>query len=328
MAIRNIHASKGFIFTGLLILSLMFQFLPQHFTNHLNLIFVRYFNPFLRLGRSASVETSRMSETKDGAVPKSRYDQLWKSHKNLLARLDVLNKDYQTLSKIRQALPMPASAIVLAKTTAASRPARHELIIDRGSNDGIDKGQFVLSPQADSVIGSIREVSDRMSRVQLITDLTCNLQVRIRREGTRLDLPAHLFGDGKTGCRINLIPRDTEIRPGDTVYAAAVPGRLEIPVVIGEVGQVIPDLQNPLLCQITVRIVENLDQLKDAAVIIPPLPKRNQNTEKVKNTRTQNKESAGKVPALLRTQNSKLRTSLYGIRLCVGSFSVCCCLSR
>ena len=269
MAIRNIHASKGAVFTGLLIVSLLFQFLPQHWTNPLNFMFVRFFGPFLHVGRQFSIETVRMSGSGESVVPKAQYDKLWKNHKNLTARFDILEKDYQTVSKVRRSLPGQVGGIIPARC-AASKPARHELIIDKGRDDGIVQGQVVLSAQAEGVIGSVKEVSDRMSRVQLITDPTCSLEVWIKREGTKFEFKAHLVGDGRSACTMNLIPRDTAIRCGDTVYAAASPGLLEVPVVIGEVSEIVPDLKSPTLCRISVSPVEDLSRLNEVVVIVPP----------------------------------------------------------
>jgi rod shape-determining protein MreC len=269
MAQHNIHASKNSSFFMLLGLSILIYFVPQKTTNSLNFLFHRLFAPFLQIGRQLADEEIRMSGPSEQTVSKDEYDQLWKNYKNLRAQTTELEKENLSLSRLRRQVGLSDEGLLPAKVTTLVRSARHELIINEGIQHGAAAGQFVLSPEKNSVVGIIRETSETMSRVQLLTDAACGIEIRIRRDGDRLDVAAQMFGDGKAGCRIGFIPRDTDIRAGDTIYAAAHPGKLSIPIVIGEVREVRPDEKNPLLWSIGVEPIENIAKLSEVVVVIP-----------------------------------------------------------
>jgi len=269
MALGNIHASRHSLFWGLLGLSILIYLIPQKTTNSINFLFHRLFAPFLQVGRQSAVDHIRMTAPSEQAVSKDEYDLLWKNYKNLRAQMAEMEKENLTLSRIRRQFGLFDAGLLPAKVTTLLRGARHELIINEGTQHGVAAGQFVLSPRKNSVVGTVREASETMARIQLLTDSACGIEVRIRRDGTRLDIPAQMFGDGKTGCRIGLIPRDTDIRIGDTVYAAAHTGKLSAPIVIGEIRRVKPDEQNPLLWLIGVEPIENVAALSEVVVVIP-----------------------------------------------------------
>jgi cell shape-determining protein MreC len=124
------------------------------------------------------------------------------NYKNLRAQTTELEKENLALSRLRKQVGLSDGGLLPAKVTTLVRSARHELIINKGSQDGAAAGQFVLSPEKNSIVGIIRETSETMSRVGLLTDAACGIEVRIRRDGDPLDVAAQMFGDGKTGCRI------------------------------------------------------------------------------------------------------------------------------
>jgi rod shape-determining protein MreC len=269
MAKNNTHASKNSLFFMLLGLSLLIYIVPQKTTNSLNFLFNRLFSPFLQIGRQFANEDVRMAGPSDQAVGKDEYDQLWKNYKNLRAQIAELEKQVQSLSRLRQEIGLSEEGFLPAKITTMQRGTHHELVINKGSVHGAAAGQFVLSPEKNSAIGIILEASETMSRVRLLTDAACGIEVRIRRDDENLDIAAQMIGDGKSGCRIGFIPRDTDIRVGDTIYAAARTGKLSIPIVIGEVREVKPDEQNPLLWSILVEPIETIAKLSDVVVVVP-----------------------------------------------------------
>jgi hypothetical protein len=75
-------------------------------------------------------------------------------------------------------------------------------------------------------------------------------------------------GDGTNLAKIPLVSREYKIRAGDTVYAAARPGFLETERVIGQIAQVKPDENEPLLWDITVKPTRDVEMLTDVAVIV------------------------------------------------------------
>jgi cell shape-determining protein MreC len=270
MAVRKIHLSSGTLFITLLIAGFILLWLPQSLTCNLNFLFLRIFDPLLRLGRQVEREGSRTRPVLQESIDAAEYNKLKKSYQNLLEQYRTLHKEFETLSRVRKEVPLPWSGLVLAQITSSTRGIRHELVLNKGSGHGLAPGQMVLAETHDSVIGVVQEASARMARVRLLTDPAQNLEVRIRRSGTDQEYAARLTGDGKTACRILLLSRDYDIRQGDIVYAAPRPGILEAPLVIGECSQVRPDDEHPLLWDITVKPYDDAFAQTVVAVIVPP----------------------------------------------------------
>ena len=202
-------------------------------------------------------------------VSGSKYRQLWKDYKNLHAQLLTLHKEYEHLANIRSRLPqLSAEGIVIATITGTSSNYNREVMINKGTNASVYPGQFVLSERHDSVVGVVRESFETAARVRLITDTMQTTEVHIRRDGTNKDIRAMMAGNGTATCTISMIDRQQDIREGDTVYAAAIPNKLNMPLVIGEVQSVRPDEQHPLLWKITVQPAEDMSRLNHVAIIV------------------------------------------------------------
>ena len=65
-----------------------------------------------------------------------------------------------------------------------SDPYTHQVVINRGANDGVFEGQAVIDDEG--IVGQILHVGTSSSRVLLITDVTHAVPVRISRNGVRL----------------------------------------------------------------------------------------------------------------------------------------------
>jgi len=269
MAGRNIHFSNASIFSSFLVAGLVLFFLPKSLTSKVSLFFHDTFQPVLQIGRAGRMDTERLQTNSEEFVNRSDYTRLWKSYKNLYAQLLSLHEEYERLSNIRSGLPqLSAEGLVLAKITGTVSNYSHELIINKGSEAFVRPGQFVLSEQKDAVVGVVSEVSEMAAKIRLITDTMQTLEVHIRRNGTDTDIRAMMIGNGTDTCSISMIDRQRDIREGDTIYAATVPDKLNIPLVVGEITRVRADDQHPLLWKITVRPAEDMSRLNNVAIII------------------------------------------------------------
>jgi rod shape-determining protein MreC len=271
MAARNFHLSNASLLTSFFIFALALQLIPHEVTSGVNNLFLDIFNPLLKIGRNVQMDAIRLRPGQEEAVSRADYERLWKVYKNLHAQILQLHQEYELLAKIRSGLPRFFSGLVLAHVTGAPSSFVHEIIINKGSEAFVQPGQYVLSPQQNSVIGIVRETSEQMARVRLLTDANQSIEVRIRRDGSEKDIGGLMFGTGKTLCKISMIEREQDIKIGDTVYAAPSAGKLDIPIVIGEIVEVRPDDLHPLLWDITVQPVEDMSRLDSVAVIVTDL---------------------------------------------------------
>ena len=152
---------------------------------------------------------------------------------------------------------------------------RNELVINKGSDDGLKKGQYVLSPeidpetgQAGSVIGTIGELSNNMSRVQLVTDANHHITIDIWRDGENQKIQGLMQGNNKMQCKLPLVPTRKDIRVDDWVFASVKLGFLETSLVIGKITEVEYDQWKPTLWDITITPITNIKSLTDVAIVI------------------------------------------------------------
>ncbi|OQY05023.1 MAG: hypothetical protein B6I25_06260 [Planctomycetales bacterium 4572_13] len=269
MAGRNIHLSNASIFSSFLVAGLVLFFLPKPLTSKASLFFHDTFGPILQIGRDSRMESGRLEANSEDVVSGSKYRQLWKDYKNLYAQRMALHEEYERLANIRSGLPqLSKEALIMATITGTVSNYSRELMINKGSDAFVRSGQFVLSEQNDAVIGVISEVSETAAKVRLITDTMQTLEIHIRRDGTDTDIRAMMIGNGTDTCDISMIDRQRDVREGDTVYAAAIPDKLNVPLVVGEITGVCPDDRHPLLWKITVRPAEDMSRLNNVAIIV------------------------------------------------------------
>ena len=151
--------------------------------------------------------------------------------------------------------------LMLADVITASIDGSHsELIINRGQDNGLAVGQFVLGDN--SIIGTISNVSSRTAKVRLITDPTSKIAVKIR------ELKTIIQGGDKNLTKVQLLSIKHKVEVGDEVYARKKPGFLDAPMKTGTVIRCKRDDENPLLWDITVKPACDVEKVSDIAVII------------------------------------------------------------
>jgi len=99
-------------------------------------------------------------------------------------------------------------------------PVRHQLVLNKGENDGVSVGQPLID--ADGLMGQIVEVSGSTSRALLITDATHSIPVQVNRNGVR----AIAEGTGSLGAlEIRHVSATTDIEVGDLLETSGLGGR-------------------------------------------------------------------------------------------------------
>ena len=155
-----------------------------------------------------------------------------------------------------------AGLIMAAVYRSTINGTRSELTINRGQNDGLAKGQFVLGDN--SIIGTISEVDPRAAKVKLFTDPAAKIAVRIG----NLNIDRLMMGAGKDLAKIKLLSIKHNIKVGDEVLVRKKPGFLDGSMIIGIVNKCIRDERNPSMWDITVKPVCDIERLNSLTVII------------------------------------------------------------
>lgn len=181
----------------------------------------------IRLGRSARDAAAERAElVRENALLR---EQLLLAQAGLaqIKSMDEENRSLRTLLDARTRLNLRAQLAELIEVDLD--PYRHRLLIDQGSNQGVQEGQAVIDAQG--LVGQVLEPLANRSQVILITDPGHAIPVRVARNGLR----AIAYGTGEVD-RLELphIPFSADIIAGDQLLTSGLGGRFPsgIPVAV------------------------------------------------------------------------------------------------
>lgn len=178
-------------------------------------------------------------------------DDLEKENRRLEAEVLLLQRRVQKLASIvaentRLKELMNSSDLVDDQVIVAEiigvdpDPFRHEVIINKGTNDNAFRGQAVLD--ADGLMGQITEVGPMSSRALLISDASHGVPVHVARNGVR----AIAVGSGSLDkIRLIHVPDTADIIEGDLLVTSGLGGRFPIGYPVGQVTDVRHDPGQP-----------------------------------------------------------------------------------
>ena len=159
------------------------------------------------------------------------------------------------------------SAVLIAEVLGVTpNPAVHQLVIDKGAEDGVDVGQAVVD--AAGLIGQVVHTTSFSARVLLITDARHAVPVEVVRNNLR----SIAGGTGRLdGLSLEGLPITTDIRPGDRIVTSGLGGRFPRGYPVGTVQSVVPDASR-VVAVVNVTPSAQLDRTRHLLVIqSPPL---------------------------------------------------------
>ena len=174
--------------------------------------------------------------------------------------LDQERQKVVTLSQLKQSFTVEGVKYVIAEVLPTPTGNKNELFIKRGQKDGLKNGMYVLGDN--SVIGTISNVTARTAAIKLITHPETKIRVDIG------NIPSILKGGSDNLASINMIPAKQKIKIGTPVFAAADARFLPHPMITGKVTACKRYDKNPLLWDITITPVCDIEVLSNVAVII------------------------------------------------------------
>ncbi len=107
------------------------------------------------------------------------------------------------------------------------------LMINRGKKDGITEGNPVITSQK-VLVGRIGEVLDNFSKIVLISDKNSSFDAKI----SDSEIYGVVKGKGHSEARLELIPKEKEMKIGDIVLTSSLGGIFPKDILIGEISEV------------------------------------------------------------------------------------------
>ena len=253
------------LFTWCTLAGFIFLFAPQKLTDNFQYAFLRVFNWPLSIGENISLSVRTRQPLGDAdVVPRREYDKLQNYCANLEGQLRKEHEKVEMLSGLRNRFPLEAGDLQLASVFPGSFDKLHgELSINKGTDDKVAKGQFVLSDN--SIIGTIGDVSARGAKVKLFTNPTSSIAVEVA------NTKRVMQGSGDNLARIPMVKDKVEI-DSEVMASSRKTGFLNAPMIIGKVLRYERSAKSPMLWDIVVEPVCDFEQLNDVAVIVinPP----------------------------------------------------------
>jgi rod shape-determining protein MreC len=264
MARKRNRVTSRMLFAWFMLAGLILLFSPQRVTSRMQFAFARVFRWPLSIGRNMSLSAKAEVSTGDGKAEPVRKEIQYQNYiVNLEEELRQKNEQIQQLTGLRTRLRgLEGAKIIPADIiTETTEGKLGELIINRGTDDEIGKGYFVIGDN--SVIGTITDIGERTAKVRLFTDASSAIQVNI----AGLEANMIMQGQGKNEAKIKMVPVKYKIKAGDAVLVRKKPGFLDSAMIAGAVQQCKRDDKNAALWDITVRPVCDIGSLSNVAVI-------------------------------------------------------------
>lgn len=177
---------------------------------------------------------------------------------NQLSEIEAENKRLRKLLDFQERSDLN---LIPARVSGFSpREEESVMLIDKGSDDGLKKGQAVISP--DGLVGKIIRVQPRFSLVQLIIDSKSQVGVRLVRSRE-----LGVLTSTEDGLRIKLLSIQADVRVGDEVVTSGLGGVYPRELYVGKVSKVKED-PNSVEKKVWVESSVPFEKLEEVFVVV------------------------------------------------------------
>jgi rod shape-determining protein MreC len=179
-----------------------------------------------------------------------------------LQQFAALEAENSRLLAMLDATKRVRNQVRVAKIMSVSTdPFQHDLVIDKGSRDGVYNGQAMINDLG--VVGQIVETGLLSSQGILITDPDHALPVEVNRNGLR----TVALGTGKYDLLIlPFVSNSADIEVDDQLVTSGLGGEFPNGYPVATVISVIRNPQEPF-AEVTARPIANLDQVRELMLI-------------------------------------------------------------
>jgi len=139
-------------------------------------------------------------------------------------------------------------------------PFLHYVIIDHGSDDGIQYGMPVVTQQG--LVGRVDAVTASASRIQLITDPESIVNVRLQDQNEDAQVEGSITGDISLG----MVSQDITLSSGDILLTSGLGGNYPTDILVGQVVSV-EKTENELFQTASIQPVIDFNALRAVLVI-------------------------------------------------------------
>ena len=180
---------------------------------------------------------------------------------NRFRELEMANSRMRALLRFQRRMDREViAAEVIGKDPS---PWFKTVIIDKGSDDGLDKGLPVVIPQG--VVGQVAEVSGGYAKVLLIIDQNNAVDALVQRTRAR----GIVTGETTGRCRFKYVLRKHDVKVGDVLISSGLDGVFPKGLQVGSVTGVVRR-NSGIFQEVSVLPFVNFEQLEEVLVVLNP----------------------------------------------------------
>jgi len=139
-------------------------------------------------------------------------------------------------------------------------PFLHYIIIDHGSDDGIQHGMPVITQQG--LVGRVDAVTASAARIQVITDPGSVVNVRLQNQTADAQIKGSVTGE----VTLEMLSQNTNLTPGEILLTSGLGGNYPGDVIVGQVVE-INKTENQLFQTALIQPVVDFTALRAVLVI-------------------------------------------------------------
>ena len=139
-------------------------------------------------------------------------------------------------------------------------PFLHYMIIDHGSDDGIQYGMPVVTQQG--LVGKVDAVTASASRVQLITDPGSIVNVRLQNQNEDAQVKGSVMGE----VNLEMVSQNITLNSGDILLTSGLGGNYPTDILVGQILNIVK-AENDLFQSASIQPVIDFEGLRAVLVI-------------------------------------------------------------
>lgn len=197
-------------------------------------------------------------------------------------KMNALETENMRLRNLLESSFKIGDRVLIAELMAVDLdPYRQQVLINKGSNSGVFKGQPVLD--ANGIMGQVVQVNRSTSSVLIITDTSHALPVQVNRNGLR----TIAMGTGRINeLALPNLPNNADIREDDLLVTSGLGGRFPPGYPVAKVTSVVREPGQPF-ASVQARPSAHLERTREVLLVWmlkplnDPLPENSENPDQV-----------------------------------------------
>ena len=179
-----------------------------------------------------------------------------------IQQYEFLAKENQKLRALMGSSSKHTNRKIIAQVLSVhSNPYSHQVVINRGTTDGLSESQAVIDDMG--LVGQLTKVGSTTSRVLLITDTTHATPVRILRN----DVRTVVEGIGKINVlKLSHVPHSLDVRIGDVLVTSGLGGTFPEGYPVAVITEITRDEGQPF-AQVFAEPIAQLDRIRLLVVL-------------------------------------------------------------